>query len=114
MVAYIVAAAVIVGLFTLIKRAMGGKLLGSDIFGPTEYYLGMGSGMVRFLCILLCVLAVLNSRYYSPTEVKAMQKFQDDVYGSNVSPSDSSRPFRPPFFKSPSPAPGSNETSRFC
>jgi hypothetical protein len=35
---------------------------------------------------LLAVLALLNSRYFSPTEVRAMQKFQDDVYGSNFFP----------------------------
>jgi uncharacterized membrane protein required for colicin V production len=84
--AYIVAAVVVIALFALIKRALGGKLLGSDVFGPAEYYLGMGSGLVRFLCILIFVLAMLNARYYSPTEVKAMQKFQDDVYGSNFFP----------------------------
>ncbi len=86
LLAYVAAAGVIVLLFATVKRALGGKLLGSDVFGPAEYYLGMGSGMVRFLCILMVVLAMLNSRYYSPTEVKAMQKFQDDVYGSNFFP----------------------------
>ena len=84
--AYVVIAALIVGFFALLKRALGGKLLGSDVFGPAEYYLGMGSGLVRFSCILLILLAMLNARYYSPTEVKAMQKFQNDVYGSNFFP----------------------------
>ena len=84
--AYVVIGAAIVGTFALVKRALGGKLLGSDAFGPAEYYLGMGSGLVRFSCILLIALAVLNARYYSPTEVRAMQKFQDDVYGSNFFP----------------------------
>ncbi len=83
---YIAVASAVVMLFALVKRALGGKLIGSDVFGPAEYYLGMGSGLVRFTCILLFVLALLNSRYYSPTEVKAMQKFQDDVYGSNFFP----------------------------
>lgn len=86
LLAYVGAAAVVVILFAVVKRALGGKLIGSDVFGPAEYYLGMGSGMVRFVCILLFVLAMLNSRYYSPTEVKAMQKFQNDVYGSNFFP----------------------------
>ena len=86
LVAYVGAAVVIVTLFAVVKRALGGKLIGSDAFGKSEYYLGMGSGLVRFACILLCVLAVLNARYYNPTEVKAMEKFQDDVYGSNFFP----------------------------
>ena len=73
-------------LFAGIKRALGGKLLGSDIFGRSEYYLGMASGLVRFSCMLLAALALLNARYFSPIEVRAMEKFQDDVYGSNFFP----------------------------
>ena len=84
--AYICAAGVIWLLFVGLKRALNGKLLGSDFFGRAEYYLGMGSGMVRFACILLVGLALLHARYYTPTEVRAMQKFQDDVYGSNFFP----------------------------
>ena len=73
--------------FALIKRAFGGKLLGSDVFGRAEYYLGMGSGLVRFGCMLLVALALLNARYFSPTEVRAMEKYNDDVYGSDYFPS---------------------------
>ena len=73
-------------LFAAVKRGLGGKLLGSDIFGRSEYYLGMVSGVVRFSCILLAGLALLNARYFSPIEVRAMEHFQDDVYGSNFFP----------------------------
>lgn len=83
---YIGVALLVVLLFAGIKRAFGGKLLGSDLFGRAEYYLGMGSGLVRLTCILLAALALLNARYFSPTEVRAMEKFQDDVYGSNFFP----------------------------
>lgn len=83
---YIAMALLILGVFGLTKHLFGGKLLGSDLFGKAEYYLGMGSGMVRFACILLAVLAVLNSRYFSPEEVRAMERFQNDVYGSNFFP----------------------------
>src|SRR5436190_5131720 len=83
---YILAALLIAGLFSLIKHSVGGKLLGSDVFGRSEYYLGLVSGLVRFSCILLTAMALLNARYYSPGEVHAMEKFQDDVYGSNYFP----------------------------
>ncbi len=83
---YVVVALLIVGVFALVKRGLGGKLLGSDVFGRTEYYLGMASGMVRFACMLLVGLALLNARYFSPTEVRAMQKYTDDVYGSDFFP----------------------------
>ena len=46
----------------------------------------MGSGLVRFSCMLLAALALLNARYFSPTEVRAMEKYQDDVYGSDFFP----------------------------
>ena len=84
--AYLTAGLVVLIVFAGIKRALGGKLLGSDLFGKAEYYLGMGSGLVRFTCMLLAALALLNARYFSPTEVKAMENFQNDVYGSNFFP----------------------------
>jgi len=84
--AYLTAGLVVLIVFAGIKRALGGKLIGSDIFGKAEYYLGMGSGLVRFTCMLLAALALLNARYFSPAEVKAMENFQNDVYGSNFFP----------------------------
>ena len=86
LVAYVAGALLFSLLFATIKRVLGGKLLGSDIFGRAEYYLGMGSGLVRFSCILLAALALLNARYFSPTEVKAREKFDNDVYGSSFFP----------------------------
>jgi hypothetical protein len=83
---YIGAALLITALFALVKRSLGGKLLGSDVFGKAEYYLGMASGLVRFSCMLLVALALLNARYFSPAEVRAMQKYTDDVYGSDYFP----------------------------
>jgi len=84
--AYFAIALVILSIFAGIKRLLGGKLLGSDLFGKAEYYLGMGSGLVRFTCMLLAALALLNARYFTPREVDAMTKFQNDVYGSNFFP----------------------------
>jgi len=83
---YISAALLILSFFAICKYRLGGKLIGSDIFGRAEYYLGMGSGVVRLGCMLLAFLALLNARYFSPTEVRAMEAFQNDVYGSNYFP----------------------------
>jgi len=85
-IAYVGAALVVVLLFAAVNRSLGGKLVGSDLFGSAEYYLGMGSGVIRFACILLTALALLNAPYYTPQEVKAMEAFQNDVYGSNYFP----------------------------
>jgi hypothetical protein len=86
LLAYVAGGLLIFLAFTLVRRGLGGKLLGSDAFGRTEYYLGMVSGLVRFSCMLLVGLALLNARYFNPTEVHAMEKYQDDVYGSNFFP----------------------------
>ena len=86
LMAYITVALAILGVFALVSRGLGGKLVGSDLFGSAEYYLGMGSGFVRFSCIVLAVLALLNARYYNDAEVRAELKFQNDMYGSNFFP----------------------------
>jgi uncharacterized membrane protein required for colicin V production len=86
LMAYVGGALLIMLLFALVRRGLGGKLLGSDFFGHAEYYLGMGSGLVRCSCMLLVALALLNARYFSPTEVRAMEKYQNDVYGDNFFP----------------------------
>ena len=86
LMAYVAGALLVFLLFAGIKRGLGGKLLGSDIFGRSEFYLGMGSGVVRFGCILLTALALLNARYFSPTEVRAMEARDIDIYGSDFFP----------------------------
>lgn len=73
-------------LFSLVKRSLGGKLAGSDVFGTAEYYAGMAAGMVRFACVLLFFVALLNARFYSTADIKTMKKYQDEVYGSNFFP----------------------------
>src|SRR5215475_7516295 len=83
---YVGAALLILSIFAFFKNKVGGKLVGSDIFGRAEYYLGMCSGMIRFSCMLVAFLALLNARYFSPAEVKSMEDFQNDVYGSNYFP----------------------------
>ncbi len=83
---YTAGALLILSLFAFCKYRLGGKLVGSDIFGRAEYYLGMGSGVVRFSCMLLAALALLNARYFTPMEVRAMEAFQNDMYGSNYFP----------------------------
>ncbi len=84
---YVTAGVLIAVLFASLKRALGGKLVGSDVFGASEFYLGMLAGMIRFSCILIAGMALLNARGYSSSEIRADQKYQNDVYGSNFFPS---------------------------
>ena len=86
LLAYVAGALLIFLVFVGVKRVFSGKLVGSDIFGRSEYYLGMGSGLVRVSCMLLAALALLNARYFSPTEVRAMEARDIDIYGSDFFP----------------------------
>jgi len=88
--AYCLIAAVIAILFLFINRTLGEKLKGSDTFGKGEFYLAMPAGILRFACIVVALLALLNARYYTTAEVRAMAKFQNDNYGSNFFPTLSS------------------------
>jgi hypothetical protein len=72
--------------FVFLKRVIGERLKGSDTFGKAEYYLAMPAGMLRFACIILAFLALLNARLYQTYEIKAMTKFQDENYGSQFFP----------------------------
>src|SRR5579862_7823873 len=72
--------------FMALTKLSHGKLVGSDIFGSGEYYLGMMAGLVRYSCIVIFALAFLNSRLYTEKEVSDELRFQNDVYGSNFFP----------------------------
>lgn len=72
--------------FALVKKGLGGKLLGSDFFGSSEYYLGMMAGSVRYVCMLIAFLALLNAPLYTNAEIAAARAYDNDVYGSSFFP----------------------------
>src|SRR6266446_6241277 len=86
LMAYVSVGLAVLILFAGVKRAVGGKLLGTDLFGKSEYYLGIGAGLLRFCCMLLAALALLNARLFSDAEIQALARYQNDVYGSNFFP----------------------------
>src|SRR5690242_16589066 len=86
LMAYIVIALGITVAFLVIKKMANGKLVGSDVFGSGEYYLGMMAGLVRYACILIFALAFLNAPLYTKQQIEADVKFQNDVYGSTFFP----------------------------
>ncbi len=83
---YLLAVAVVATIFLGLKRIFHGKLVGSDLFGKGEYYLGMPAGMLRFICMLLTGLALLNARLYTREELKATEKFNQENYGKDYFP----------------------------
>jgi uncharacterized membrane protein required for colicin V production len=86
LMAYIVITLGITVAFWAITKMAHGKLVGSDVFGSGEYYLGMIAGLVRYTCILVFGLSLLNARLYSQKEISDDLKFQNDVYGSDFFP----------------------------
>ncbi|HEY2952148.1 MAG TPA: CvpA family protein [Verrucomicrobiae bacterium] len=84
---YVTTAIIIKAVFGMIKGQIGEKLTSSDVFGRAEYYLGMVGGAVRYACILIVGLALLNARQYSPQEVAAWNKAQKDNFGDIPVPS---------------------------
>ena len=84
--AYVFTAMVVKIAFSLVKKAFGGKMLGSDLFGRAEFYLGTLAGIVRFTCILITAAALLNARKYSSQEISNNQAYLRDMYGSNFFP----------------------------
>jgi uncharacterized membrane protein required for colicin V production len=75
-------ALLVVIIFSFLRRGAGAKLVGSDVFGGAEYYLGMLAGVFRYACIILVGMAFLNAKYYTPEEVRSRTKYQEDNFGS--------------------------------
>jgi uncharacterized membrane protein required for colicin V production len=80
--AYLLTAIGIKVFFVLIRRMTGEKLVSKSVFGNLEYYLGMGAGVVRFACILMFGLALLNAPIVTDKELEAKLKHQQDWAGS--------------------------------
>jgi hypothetical protein len=68
-------------IFYILKRIFVPLLTGSNFFGSGEYYWGMFSGMIRFACILLAVLALLNAPYYTPADIQARREYNNRWFG---------------------------------
>lgn len=84
--AYFGIALVIAGAFMGLTKILHGKLVGSDVFGSAEYYLGMVAGFVRYCCILIFFLSFLNARLYTDAEIKANLAYQNEWFGSDFFP----------------------------
>lgn len=86
-ISYLFFAIVIKLIFSAVKRAVGEKLVQADTFGRFEYYLGMLAGALRYSCMLLVVLALLNAKYISDQDRAAFAKMQAENFGTISFPS---------------------------
>jgi uncharacterized membrane protein required for colicin V production len=71
LVAYLALAMVVFTVFTILKQQLAEKVVKADFFKGGEYYLGMMAGFVRYACVLIFVLALLNAPVYTKAEIAA-------------------------------------------
>lgn len=74
LVAYALGILAVMLFFEWVRRVVGGKLLEADYFGRHEYSLGILGAMTRYMCLVLVVLAFLNSRHYTRAQLIAIQR----------------------------------------
>jgi uncharacterized membrane protein required for colicin V production len=84
MSAYLTITLVIFMVFTALKRKYNPKLEGSNFFGGNEYYWGVVAGLVRYVCILLVALALLNAPFYSTADIASAKAYNNRWYGGGL------------------------------
>jgi uncharacterized membrane protein required for colicin V production len=75
---YLTLALAVFVVYVILKRLFAEKMVKSDLFKSGEYYLGMLSGMVRYGCVLIFALALLNAPVYTPKQIQE-QRVRDQA-----------------------------------
>jgi uncharacterized membrane protein required for colicin V production len=81
---YLLLAFVVVLVFMVLKRLLVYRMAENNLFGGGEYYLGMISGMIRFACMLLAVLALLNAPFYTAQDIKKHDAYVKRWFGGGL------------------------------
>ena len=81
---YLLLAFAVFLLFLALKRLFIYRLGESNFFGSAEYYLGMFSGMIRYACMLLAVLALLNAPFYTAADIKTHDAYVKRWFGGGL------------------------------
>ena len=84
---YMALALIITIIFSIIRKHAGAKLIGSDVFGSAEYYLGMLAGVFRYACIIIVGMSFLHAPLYTAEQIKAKIKYQEYNFGTTFFPS---------------------------
>jgi uncharacterized membrane protein required for colicin V production len=69
---------------SILKKVFKEKVAGSNAFGSGEYYLGMITGMIRYACITIFFLALLNAPVYSLAQIQADEAYRNRWYGGGM------------------------------
>ena len=81
---YLSIAFVIFVVFTMLKRQLNPKLEGSSFFGGNEFYWGVVAGLIRYICMVLVALALLNAPYYSLADIAKAKAYNNRWYGGGL------------------------------
>jgi uncharacterized membrane protein required for colicin V production len=81
---YLIITAVVFTVFSLVKHRLKHRLEGSSFFGSSEYYFGMVSGVLRYLCMVIFALALLNAPYYSQAEITQQKYLANKNFGGGL------------------------------
>ena len=79
--------ALALGVFTVfvgVKRIYAERMVKSNFFRGGEYYLGMISGVIRYACLLVFLMALLNARIYTQAEIDKMKADDKQGLGGGV------------------------------
>jgi uncharacterized membrane protein required for colicin V production len=79
--AYLLAVLTIKLFFNWLRRMVGEKVVGSEMFGSAEFYLGMVAGPLRFGCVLLMILSLLHAKKVTAEQLAREAKVQKDNFG---------------------------------
>jgi uncharacterized membrane protein required for colicin V production len=82
--AYLSITIVVFLLYSVLKKPLLPRLTGSNFFGGAEYYLGMMSGLIRYACIVIFFMALINAKYYSPAEIARTKAYNARWYGGGI------------------------------
>lgn len=80
-ICYLAICMVVFFIHSLLKKRFKEKLSGSNTFGSNEYYFGMIAGVIRYVCITLFFLALLNAPFYSSAAIAADKVWKNRWFG---------------------------------
>jgi uncharacterized membrane protein required for colicin V production len=82
--AYLALALTVFIVFKILKQQFAEKLVKSNFFKGGEYYLGMMAGLVRYACVLIFVLALMNAPVFTAAEVAAQASRDQQNFGGGA------------------------------
>jgi uncharacterized membrane protein required for colicin V production len=78
--AYLLIAAGVHLIYFWFKQMFAVKLVERNLFGRAEFYMGMTAGAVRYGCMLLAGVALMNSHIATDDELAKTEKFQKENF----------------------------------